>query len=86
MYKQYPLFILEHAGYEMLVYIGSLKLTLAALLLSLVLLTILIVDFTFCRRQKGFFYALVGCAKDKDNACQISTGRTGSNRHDMTII
>jgi hypothetical protein len=59
----------------MLVYIGSTRVTIAAFLLSLLLFTILIIDFTFCRRKKGFFYAFMGCNNgEKDDRMQ----RTGN--------
>ncbi|CAB4023523.1 Hypothetical predicted protein [Paramuricea clavata] len=57
----------KEANYEILVYIASGKVTLAAFLLSLVLFTILIMDFTLCRRKKGFLYALLGCKSDDAN-------------------
>ena len=57
--------------HELLVYTGSVKVVLVAFLLALILFTILIVDFTFCRRKKGFIYALCCCSKnsDMDNVC-----------------
>ena len=67
----------------MLVYIGSSKLILAALLLSLVLFAILIMDFALCSHRKGFFYALVGCNNDKDNFGQNCTS---SNKNENTFV
>ena len=76
-------FLLAEPGYEILVRIGSGKIILAAFLLSLVLFTILIMDFTLCRRKKGFLYALVGCKDDDmDNSCQYCTRR---NRNEITV-
>jgi hypothetical protein len=44
---------------------------LAAVILTMVQFTILIIDFTLCRRKKGFLYALVNCKNDDvDNCCQ----------------
>ncbi len=61
------------------VLIGSGKLILAAFLLSLVLFTILIIDFTLCRRKTGLFYTLFSCKNvDMDNSCQHWT-RTNIN-------
>ena len=54
---RYFCFILE-SDYQMLVYIGSEKLVLAAFVVSLVLYSILIMDFALCRRKKGFLYSL----------------------------
>ena len=55
--------------HELLVYIGSVKVVLVAFLLALVLFTILIVDFTLCRRKKGFFYALCCCNTNSEMEC-----------------
>jgi hypothetical protein len=71
------------ANYEILVYIASGKVILAAFLLSLVLFTILIMDFTLCRRKKGFLYALLGCKNDDvDHFCQRCSER---NRNEITV-
>ncbi|CAB4027508.1 Hypothetical predicted protein [Paramuricea clavata] len=67
----------QEANYEILVYIASGKIILAAFLLSLVLFTILIMDFTLCHRKKGFLYALVACkTDDADHFCQGCSERT----------
>ncbi len=82
------MFFLEpHYGnfgnYGTLVLIGSRKLILAAFLLSLVLFTILIMDFTLCRRKKGLVYTLFSCKNnDKDNSCQRCTRR---NINEITV-
>ncbi|CAB3997878.1 Hypothetical predicted protein, partial [Paramuricea clavata] len=66
----------QEPNYEILVYIASGKVILAAFLLSLVLFTILIMDFTLCRRKKGFLYALLGCkSDDADHVCQRCSER-----------
>ena len=69
-------------NYEILVYIASGKVILAAFLLSLVLFTILIMDFTLCRRKKGFLYALVGCKNNDVHFCQRCSER---NRNEITV-
>ncbi|CAB4026845.1 Hypothetical predicted protein [Paramuricea clavata] len=73
----------QEPNYEILVYIASGKVILAAVLLSLVLFTILIMDFTLCRRKKGFLYALFDCiSDDADNFCQRCSER---NRNEITV-
>ncbi|CAB4027225.1 Hypothetical predicted protein [Paramuricea clavata] len=73
----------QEPNYEILVYIGSGKLILAAFLLSLVLFTILILDFTLCRQKKGFLYALLGCKSDDvDHLCQRCGER---NRNEIAV-
>ena len=71
--------------HEPWVYIGSVKVILVAFLLALVLFTILIVDFTFCRRKKGFLYALCCCNKNSnmDNVCNHCTQR---NLDEITAV
>ena len=70
-------------NYEILVHIASDKVILAAFLLSLVLFTILVMDFEFCRRKKGFLYALLGCKNDKaDHFCQRCSQ---INRNEITV-
>ena len=77
-------FFLEQE-HELLVYIGSGKVVLVAFLLALILFTILIVDFTLCRRKKGFFYALCCCNKNSemDNVCNHCTQR---NLDEITAV
>ena len=71
--------------HELLVYIYSGKVILVAFLLALVLFTILIVDFTLCRRKKGFLYALCCCSKNSemDNVCNHCTQR---NLDEITTV
>ncbi|CAB3988101.1 Hypothetical predicted protein [Paramuricea clavata] len=53
-----------------LIYIASPKVFLVALVLSLILVSILIVDFNLCHRKKGIMYSVLSCRTDmKDNAC-----------------
>ncbi|CAB3988099.1 Hypothetical predicted protein [Paramuricea clavata] len=53
-----------------LIYIASPKVFLAAFVLSVILVSILIVDFNLCHRKKGIMYSVLSCRKDmKDNAC-----------------
>ncbi|CAB4016466.1 Hypothetical predicted protein [Paramuricea clavata] len=53
-----------------LIYIASPKVFLVALVLSVILVSILIVDFNLCHRKKGIMYSVLSCRKDmKDNAC-----------------
>ena len=63
---RYFCFILE-SEYQLLVYIGSEKLVIAAFVVSLVLFSVLIMDFALCRRKKGFIYALFRSDKNDDN-------------------
>ncbi|CAB3980131.1 Hypothetical predicted protein [Paramuricea clavata] len=73
----------QEVNYEILVYIASGKVILAAFLLSLVLFTILIMDFTLCRRKKGFLYALFACkSDDTDHFYQRCSER---NRNEITV-
>ena len=69
-------FFLEQS-YELLLYVGSGKLMLVAFLLALVLFTILIADFTLCRTEKGFLYALCSCKNVNvlDTECERCTHR-----------
>ena len=70
------LLCLLEPNYELLLYIGSGKLMLVAFLLSLVLFTVLIVDFTFCHREKGFLYTLCSCKNvNVDDNCERCTHR-----------
>ena len=53
-----------------LIYIASPKVFLVALVLSVILVSILIVDFNLCHRKKGIMYSVLSCRKNmKDNAC-----------------
>ena len=83
MLKEILCFFLEPEQ-ELLVYIGSVKVVLGTFLLALVLFTILIVDFTLCRRKKGFLYALC-CSKNSemDNVCNHCTQR---NMDEITAV
>ena len=51
-------FILE-SHYQVFVSISSEKLVLVAFFVSLVLFSIIIMDFALCRQKKGFLYALL---------------------------
>ena len=84
MLKEILCFFLE-PEHELSVYIGSVNVVLVAFLLALILFTILIVDFTLCRRKKGFFYALCCCSKNSemDNVCNYCTQR---NLDEITAV
>ena len=72
-------------SYDLSLAIGSVKVVLVAVLLALVLFTILIVDFTLCRRKKGLLYTLCYCCNknnDMGNICQHYTQR---NPNQMTV-
>ena len=69
MLTRYFRFSLE-SDHQIFVYIGSEKLVIAAFVVSLVLFSILMMDFALCRRKKGFIYALFRSDQnDNNNFC-----------------
>ena len=71
--------------HELLVYIGSVKVTLVAFLLALVLFTILIMDFTLCRRKKGLFYALC-CSSENNDMNNVCSHCIQRNLNEITAV
>ena len=59
----------------MLIYIASPKIFLVAIVLSVLLVSILIVDFALCRRQKGIIYSVLKCKKKSDDMCPTCADR-----------